>query len=129
MNNIVQVIAPSSKDPLSAEKKVIVKDECERLGWSVVLPADQANTPSFSMAKMLETFASVNLIIADLSYERPSCYFELGCAEALGRPVKVVAEAGTQIHQTSLLDSVRYYKNLDEFRNAMAELLSAPGAG
>jgi hypothetical protein len=51
--------------------------------------------------------------IADLSLERPSCYYELGVALGVGLPTVVVAAAGTPIHQTADRASVAFYDSLD----------------
>ena len=37
-------------------------------------------------------------VVADLTDERPSCYFEAGYAEALGRPVIYVASKQSVVH-------------------------------
>ena len=37
-------------------------------------------------------------VIADLTSERPNCYYELGFAQALKRPAILVAQKGTELH-------------------------------
>jgi hypothetical protein len=37
-------------------------------------------------------------VIADLTKERPNCYYELGFAHALGKPAILLARAGTVLH-------------------------------
>jgi nucleoside 2-deoxyribosyltransferase len=39
-----------------------------------------------------------NLIVADLTGERPNCYYEAGFAHALGKPVIILAQTGTTRH-------------------------------
>ncbi len=39
-----------------------------------------------------------NLIVADLTGERPNCYYETGFAHALGKPVIILAQTGTTRH-------------------------------
>ena len=48
--------------------------------------------------KIYEHIAKAEVIIADLSYERPNCYFELGYAKALGKDMIIIARKGTKIH-------------------------------
>jgi nucleoside 2-deoxyribosyltransferase len=55
-------------------------------------------------------------VLADLSLERPSCYYELGLAEALGKPVYLIAKKNTDIHQTASRRLVRYFDNEDEYK-------------
>jgi hypothetical protein len=71
-------------------------------------------------------------IIADLTDERPSCYFEVGYAEALGRPIIHVASkesvmepgAETRIH-FDIHSNVRFFTNHDQ----LAEELTAAVEG
>ena len=48
--------------------------------------------------KIYEYIEKAEVIIADLSYERPNCYFELGYAKALGKDMIIIAREGTKIH-------------------------------
>lgn len=48
--------------------------------------------------KIYEHIEKAEVIIADLSYERPNCYFELGYAKALGKDMIIIARQGTKIH-------------------------------
>ena len=48
--------------------------------------------------KTFEHIKKAEIIIADLSYERPNCYFELGYAKALGKDVIIIARKGTKVH-------------------------------
>lgn len=48
--------------------------------------------------KIFEHIKKAELIVADLSYERPNCYFELGYAIALGKEIIIISQEGTKIH-------------------------------
>jgi nucleoside 2-deoxyribosyltransferase len=37
-------------------------------------------------------------VIADLTDQRPNCYYEVGYAHALGKPVLITAKRGTERH-------------------------------
>lgn len=68
------------------------------------------------------------LIIADLALERPSCYFEVGLAQASGLTVRFLAPAGTPIHQLEGRDSVAFYSNMGEYERIIELLLEDPSA-
>ena len=54
-----------------------------------------------------------------LTLERPSCYYEVGLAQALNRRVQAFAERGTQNHQAHDRDRAILYGSLED----LAELL------
>ncbi len=73
--------------------------------------------------KIFEHIKKAELIIADLSYERPNCYFELGYALALGKEIIIISENGSKIH----FDVDHYdnfsYKNPVELSGALKSKL------
>jgi hypothetical protein len=48
--------------------------------------------------QVVQMINSANLIVADLTHERPNVYFELGYARGLGKTVITIAREGTNIH-------------------------------
>jgi hypothetical protein len=72
-----------------------------------------------------EEIRRANFIIADLTDERPSCYFEAGYAEALRVPVvytasnQSVAKPGTatQIHFDILHENINFFSNCAELKD------------
>ena len=72
-----------------------------------------------------ELFKKVNFFIADISYERPSCYFEVGFAQALNKPVYLLALHETIIHQLINGEKVRFYKDIKEYETLINVILRA----
>jgi nucleoside 2-deoxyribosyltransferase len=79
--------------------------------------------PPFSITETHQKLAGADLVVADLSKERPSCYFELGIAEALHKNIIRIAEQDTTIHQTSDKDKIIYYNNLEDYEIKMRSIL------
>ena len=48
--------------------------------------------------KIIEMIQTSKIIIADLTFERPNVYFELGYARGIGKKVYTIAKTGTNIH-------------------------------
>lgn len=48
--------------------------------------------------KILELILKARLVVADLTYERPNVYFELGYARGIGKTVITTAREGTNLH-------------------------------
>jgi hypothetical protein len=116
------IIMPIHSDPAFAAKQAVLARVESVSGWRIVVPTYNNATPVFDIETARRTLDSVDLVIADLSRARPSCYFELGFAEALDKPVYRIAEHGTEIHQTSGRDAVTFYAGLDGFERALLDI-------
>ena len=85
------------------------------------LPKYDRDKPRFNLSKTLAELMASELVLVDLTHERPSCYYELGLAEALGRPLMIVARLRTPIHQTSLRSHVLFYRTIRDFEELITE--------
>lgn len=110
------VIMPIGSNKSAPEMLQIVSEAAKRYGWAARLPSYDQSAPVFSLNETLEELRASSLVFADLSYSRPSCYYELGLAEALHRPVFAVAISGSAIHQASVRNEVKFYDTDDDFR-------------
>jgi len=92
-------------------------------GFGPLFPEYEPEDPRFAAEIFANQVRSAVAVLADLSGERPSCYFELGFAEALSRPVRLVAVEGTPIHQSSYRELVRFYSTPKGLERAVTESL------
>lgn len=116
------VIMPLSTGTEAELKREIIQEAAVARGFIAHFPEyDKDHT--FDLQLMIEQFERAAFIIADLSFERPSCYYELGIAEALGLEVYLFAVEGTNIHQTCNRGSVRFYRDLEHLRALVEEAL------
>lgn len=116
-------IGPWALDPHSARKREIISDEFGRQGWITIWPSNPGDEQCFALAPWVDKISNATLVLADLSFERPSCYYELGCVEAMNRAVVVIAETGTPIHQTSHRDAVMFFNGLDEYQDVVRQII------
>lgn len=109
----VLVIMPFRIDKNCEEKRTAIANA---FGDDALLPkVIEINDPQdFDFAEAIRRLKRAKLVIADLSFERPSCYYELGMAQALGLPTLLLAQHGTRLHQHS--GAVTFYKDLQEFQ-------------
>lgn len=110
-------IMPHNSDPDFAAKSEILQSLTHTFNLDGELPPQLY--PPFSIDEALQTLRDADIVVADLSKERPSCYFELGLAEALRKNIIRIAEQDTVIHQTSARDKVIYYKDLEDYKIKM----------
>lgn len=110
----IYFIAPVRSDPDFDQKRRILVQIASDTACEFLLPLEVEPTPSFDLVR--SSISDAQLVVADLSLERPSCYFELGIAEALSKAVFLIAKRGTTIHQIAIPDRVSWYSDLDEYQ-------------
>jgi len=120
MKTYLYAIMPISSDTEFSIKKEIIKRTSNKLGVEVHFPFETIKDYS---SNVFSEISGACFVFADLSFERPSCYYELGVAQALEKEPFIVACVGTTIHQTQ--GDVHYYNNLLQYeelvRKAMEE--------
>lgn len=117
-------IFPIGIDPAAKSKLDIIRNVAASRNWEFQLPAYDSSFPRFEPKKFSSMLESASLVLADLTHERPSCYFELGYAEALDVEVRLIAETGTVIHQTSHKSNVAWYDSLTDLEMQIERLLT-----
>jgi nucleoside 2-deoxyribosyltransferase len=120
----VYFIGPARTDPQYPEKRRMLADIARMGGYQFFFPLERHM--SFSFDSMRSDLRKARAVIADLSLERPSCYFEVGVAQALDLPVKMIAASGTPIHQTATPSDVNFYSDLAEFDLIIRRTLASP---
>jgi hypothetical protein len=120
----VEVIMPIGSDPSFLEKQAAIKRGARRADCVVNFPNYDSANPSFSISDYIARVRAASAVLADLTGERPSCYYELGIAEAVGASTHLVASAGTDIHQSGVRSRTRFYRSLNELEEFTAQLLT-----
>jgi len=99
------------------ERFQVIEEVLQEFGC-VAIRIDKQQHLGDLVSRIKQEIQRARFVIADLTDERPSCYFEVGYAEALGRPVLHVASresimapgAATKIH-FDIHSNVRFFTN------------------
>ncbi len=119
----IYVISPVAADPDFAAKRDIISAILQTEGVQPIFPLDRG--VGVALERASEDIRKAKFILADLSYERPSCYFELGLAEATGVDVGIIARVGTTIHQVGYASRVSFYHDLEDYGRLVGRLLES----
>jgi nucleoside 2-deoxyribosyltransferase len=117
------VIMPVGADKRFAEKKAVIQKIAQEAGLTPYFPFDRTGNISFNIDSTLSILRDSEFVLADLSLERPSCYFELGLAQAVDKDVYLIAEAGTDIHQAHRRNLTRFYSDFEDYERVVSEVL------
>lgn len=111
------LIAPFGSDSQAGYKQGTIQEVAEEFDLEAHFPSYNKETPAFKLDTTIKDLQGSEFVLVDLSLERPSCYYELGIAEALGKKIYLIAKRGTDIHQTANRNFVRFYDDLNHLRN------------
>lgn len=118
------VIAPWGADPTHEMKKAVILKASKSAGnVDPRFPDYVPSKPYFLLDDLVKELKEAVFVLADLSLERPSCYYEIGVAEAVGATVYIIARVGTEIHQTSHRQSVIRYDSLEDLEQIVIQLI------
>jgi hypothetical protein len=119
----IHIIMPVGADPNYKLKKQAIVTSVSTPGIIYHFPDYCQIQPVFDLQETLKDLESSSFVLTDLSQERPSCYYELGLAQAIGKKIYLVAEEGTPIHQACDREHVNFYRNLKELGVFVSDLI------
>lgn len=69
--------------------------------------------------EIIRLIKTCTIVIADLTGERPNCYYEIGFAHALGRPVILSIKKGEKIHFDLVARQFLIWNNMRKLRSEL----------
>ena len=118
------LITPYNIDSDFEIKKKIISEICQSNNIELYLAENELIHKSLDANETIELFKIMDYFIADISYQRPSCYFEIGYLQALKKEINLIAIINTPIHQLLLKETVSFYKNIDDYKILINEIIS-----
>lgn len=117
------IIMPVGSDPAYLKKRAAIEVGTSTAGYTAYFPLDESPIEAFELVKTREHLTTANAVIVDLTMERPSCYYELGLAQALNSQVFVFAERGTRLHQLFGRERVCFYESIEGLATSVTRAL------
>jgi len=95
-NQIFVIMAFDDKE-LDSTYKLAIKPVGDKFGYTI-FRIDDFQDSSLITDQILSSIAESKIIIADMTRERPNCYYETGIAQALGKELILTIKKGERKH-------------------------------
>jgi hypothetical protein len=99
----------------------IIQEECKKLEF-VLRRGDEGVGSNLILFDILDALNASELIICDLTHERPNCCYELGYTDAFIEDFEetlIIAKEDTKLQLNISPSRVKYYSNDDELRQIL----------
>jgi hypothetical protein len=118
------IMSMDKTDPLLEDVHVTIKRVCRTFDLHAERAADIEHSESVTDL-IVERLKKAQILIGDLTGERPNVYYELGFAHGLGRTVNLYSRKDTKIHFDVHDFNVKSYENVTELENMLRSRLNA----
>lgn len=119
---VIMPIDPSK--PELEDVLVAIKEVCATFSVKAYR-ADEIEHQDRITNVILDEIRDCDVLIADLSHERPNVYYEIGYAHALNKKPILYRRQGTRLHFDLAVHNVPEYRNVTELRELLRKRLEA----
>ncbi len=117
---IMMAIDKNSRD--LEDVKNTIKEVCKEFGITAT-SADEIGHEGSITDRVLEEIESNEFLIADLTYERPNVYYEIGHAHARNKRVHLFRRTGTKLHFDIAHRKCPEYESFTDLKNQLRKRL------
>jgi len=117
-------ICPFGNEEVNHNYEYVIKPLVEKYQY-IIQRVDEISHTNLITNEILNAISKSDFIVADLTDERPNCYYEIGFAHALGRPIIILAKEGTSQHFDIAGYKWNYWKDYKDLKPIFEKELDA----
>jgi len=108
-------ICPFGNKEVDHNYEFAIKPAVEKHGYTI-RRVDEISSTREITKEILDAIEKSTFIIADLTDEKPNCYYEVGYAHSLGKPVIIIAKKDVQRHFDISGYKWNYWENYEDLK-------------
>lgn len=116
-------ICPLGNDEVIHNYEYVIKPIVKQFQFDIQ-KADEISHTGVITDEILSSISKSRFIVADLTDSRPNCYYEVGYAHSLGKPVIILAKEGTEPHFDISAYKWNFWKDYKELKPIFEKELS-----
>lgn len=117
-------ICPFDNKDIDHNYEFVVKPIVEKHSFSI-FRADEINHTRTINEVIISQINKSTFIIADLTDARPNCYYEVGYAHSLGKPVIIIAKEGSERHFDISTYKWNYWNDYKDLKPTLEKEIAA----
>lgn len=106
-------ICPFGNPEVDRNYRLVIKPRIEKYQFQIER-VDEIEHSKTITEVILSRIRRAQFVVADLTETRPNCYYEVGYAQALGKPVILLAKEGTERHFDLSAFKWNYWRSVDD---------------
>lgn len=126
MNKHMFVVMKFGDDELDSAYEGVIEPIGHDYGFHV-RRIDEVQDSGNITHQILESISSSSVVLADLTGERPNCYYEAGYAHARGKEMILAIKHGSSVHFDLAAHRFITWKTEAEYRRKLRERLESMG--
>lgn len=115
-------VCPFNDEEIDHNYEYVIKPVVEKHQYKIQR-ADEISSTNLITTEILNAISRSDFVVADLTYEKPNCYYEVGFAHSLGRPVIIIAKEGTERHFDIAGYKWNYWKDYKDLKKTFEKEL------
>ncbi len=124
MRKVLFMATPYKLDPDHDKKKTIIRELLRSTQIDLLIANDTPEGRSMTVENTIEWMQTSDFFLVDLSYERPSCYYELGYIQSMNKDTLIVARSGEKIHMSLNRNQISFYDNIEDYEEMVRTWIS-----
>lgn len=115
-------VCPFDNNEIDHNYKIVIKPCVEKHQFAIQRADEISHTRTITDV-IISAINKSRFVIADLTEAKPNCYYEVGYAHSIGKPVIIIAKSGTERHFDLAAHNWTYWDSYEDLQDKMEKCI------